>query len=100
MAGCRVSPGAGGRLPVRYGVGGATTNFIPSQVLEWVEDELPGLARRGFRPLECAQQSGDVLVVPELWGHAVLNVRTSIAIATEVRRLVARFDRYERSIRA
>lgn len=33
--------------------------------------------------LECMQESGDVVFVPEGWGHAVLNVAESIGFASE-----------------
>jgi len=36
-------------------------------------------------PLVCVQNAGDVLVVPENWGHATLNLEASIGWATEVR---------------
>ena len=32
---------------------------------------------------ECVQLPGDVVFVPELWGHAVVNLRPSIAVAYE-----------------
>jgi hypothetical protein len=32
--------------------------------------------------MECMQQAGDVMYVPMTWGHAVLNVQTSIGVAT------------------
>ena len=37
-----------------------------------------GLSHSDSPPL-----SGDVLVVPESWGHGVLNIEDSIAVATE-----------------
>lgn len=54
------------------------------QVLQWLEEDLPRLRSEGFVPLECVQEAGDVLIVPELWGHAVLNTQDSIAVACEV----------------
>ena len=41
-----------------------------------------------LKPLTCVQTAGDVLIVPECWGHGVLNIQESLAIATEVK------DRY------
>jgi hypothetical protein len=35
------------------------------------------------RPLECTQESGDVIYVPRDWGHAVLNLAPSIGYAVE-----------------
>jgi hypothetical protein len=37
------------------------------------------------RPLRCVQQSGDIMFVPDLWGHAVVNHQPSIAVAIEFR---------------
>ena len=34
---------------------------------------------------ECIQQEGDVLFVPESWGHATLNIEASIGVAFEFR---------------
>ena len=39
-------------------------------------------------PIVCEQRAGDVLVVPELWGHATLNLEPGLGWATEMR-----FDR-------
>ena len=36
--------------------------------------------RRGYRPLECAQQSGDILFVPQRWTHMTFNYGDTIAI--------------------
>ena len=55
------------------------------QVMDWLEHDIRNLMEDGFQPMECIQMQGDVLVVPELWGHAVLNVQDSVAVASEVR---------------
>ena len=36
------------------------------------------------RPLVCEQRAGDVLIVPELWGHATVNLRASLGWASEI----------------
>ena len=42
------------------------------------------LAREGARrPLECVQEAGDVMFVPDFWGHMILNLRESVGIAGE-----------------
>ena len=42
------------------------------------------LAREGaLRPLECVQEAGDVMFVPDFWGHMILNLRESVGIAGE-----------------
>ena len=33
--------------------------------------------------MECVQESGDIVFVPEGWGHAVLNLAESIGFASE-----------------
>jgi hypothetical protein len=54
------------------------------QVLEWLEEDWGRLAVEGFEPIGCVQQQGDVIIVPESWGHAVLNILDSVAVASEV----------------
>jgi hypothetical protein len=36
-------------------------------------------------PTICVQQAGDVVIVPEAWGHGVLNLQESVAVATEMK---------------
>lgn len=38
---------------------------------------------RTLRPLECEQHAGDMLFVPDLWAHGVLNMDEVIGFATE-----------------
>jgi oxalate decarboxylase/phosphoglucose isomerase-like protein (cupin superfamily) len=42
-----------------------------------VEQDLPSLKADGqeHNVLECTQLQGDVMLVPEYWGHAVLNLQ-------------------------
>lgn len=47
----------------------ASMSTVPAQ--RWFASELPRL-REAHGALECTQRPGDVLVVPELWGHATL----------------------------
>lgn len=39
----------------------------------------------GVHPFTCVQTAGDVMIVPESWGHGVLNIQESVAIATELK---------------
>jgi len=55
------------------------------QILEYIESDLKSFEARGIKPLTCVQTAGDVLIVPESWGHGVLNVQESVAVATESR---------------
>ena len=34
-------------------------------------------------PLECVQYPGDLMFVPDMWGHAVVNLKESIGLASE-----------------
>jgi hypothetical protein len=56
---------------------------IPSS--EWVRDGGPTRMRaHGRMLLECTQHAGDVLYLPNFWGHAVLNLEPSVAVASEL----------------
>jgi hypothetical protein len=37
----------------------------------------------GLQPIEVMQEGGDVVFVPEGWGHAVLNLEDTLAVAIE-----------------
>ena len=34
--------------------------------------------------VQCEQHAGDIMIVPAMWAHAVVNVRDSVAVATEL----------------
>lgn len=59
------------------------------QILEYMETDMRDFESRtdgrGFRARTCVQTAGDVMIVPESWGHGVLNIQESIAVATEVK---------------
>jgi len=38
----------------------------------------------GHRVLECVQQAGDIMFVPQRWHHTVMNLWASIAVVTEI----------------
>jgi len=42
--------------------------------------------------LECTQRAGDVILVPDKWGHATVNVRESIGVALELQALDVDID--------
>jgi hypothetical protein len=50
----------------------------------------PQLQRQLLRAEHVVQQEGDIMFIPEGWGHAVLNQQPSIAVAAEFVRLPAR----------
>jgi hypothetical protein len=63
-------------------------NMIMSnrQILDYYENQMSQLVDLGGRavvPLTCVQTAGDVMILPESYGHGVLNLQESIAVATE-----------------
>lgn len=50
-----------------------------------VENDLESFRAKGYPVFECVQQQGDILVVPESWGHAVVNLQDSVAVASEAK---------------
>lgn len=61
------------------------------QILHFIETDNKNYTNEfGFKPLSCVQYAGDVVIVPESWGHGVLNIQESIALATEVRNPIYR----------
>ena len=65
----------------RASLGGAEPLPFGTPVLKWFVSEYPRLASR---PLEVVQEPGDVVWVPAGWGHAVLNLEPSVAVAFEL----------------
>ena len=53
------------------------------QILEFFETDLNTFKARGVRPHTCVQTAGDLMIIPESWGHGVLNIQEAIAVATE-----------------
>ena len=39
--------------------------------------------QKSEQPLECVQEQGDLIFVPDFWGHGVLNLAESIGFASE-----------------
>jgi oxalate decarboxylase/phosphoglucose isomerase-like protein (cupin superfamily) len=60
------------------------------QILDYFETDLATYNLRGVEPVTCVQTAGDVVIIPESWGHGVLNIQESVAIATEARQHVYR----------
>jgi hypothetical protein len=60
-------------------------NMIMSnkQILDYYETDRLDFEKRGIKPVTCVQTAGDVMIIPESWGHGVLNIQESIAVATE-----------------
>ena len=55
------------------------------QILDYFETDMVEYRNRGVRPHTCVQLAGDVMIIPESWGHGVLNIQESVAIATEAK---------------
>jgi hypothetical protein len=55
------------------------------QTLDFVETDKLAFERRGIRPVTCVQTAGDVIIIPESWGHGVLNIQESVTMATEAK---------------
>ena len=57
--------------------------FTFSHVQRWQREYLAGRLTSP-RAIECIQRPGDVVYVPENWGHAVINLADSVAVAYEL----------------
>lgn len=53
------------------------------QILDFYETDRTEFEERGVKPVTCVQLAGDVMIIPESWGHGVLNIQETIAMATE-----------------
>ena len=45
------------------------------QIREYVESDMLAFEKRGVKPMTCVQTAGDLMIVPESWGHGVLNLQ-------------------------
>ena len=55
-------------------------------ILEFYENmNMTFLNRDDVSMTTCIQTAGDVVIVPECWGHGVLNLQDTVATAVEVR---------------
>ena len=53
-------------------------------ILRFVESDVQELhENRGLNFKTCTQVAGDILLIPESWGHGVVNLEETLAIATE-----------------
>ena len=59
------------------------------QILYYIETDVDMFKNRpldqGFTHKSCVQTAGDVMIIPESWGHGVLNIQESVAVATEAK---------------
>lgn len=57
--------------------------FSMQPAVDWLHKELPRLRDANATLYQCDQRAGDVLVLPDLWGHLTVNLETSIGVAQE-----------------
>ena len=55
--------------------------YSTKHVHDWFREDLPILNQRGVYPLQCRQQPGDIIYVPDMWGHGVIYTKDSIGMA-------------------
>ena len=65
-------------LPPRHAL------FSKQHIANWLETEYKALREDGAA-MECIQEPGDVLYIPEGWAHGVLNLDDSIGFSVEFR---------------
>ena len=61
--------------------GHSTFSMLPAR--KWLSTRLPQLRARNASVFECEQHAGDMLVLPDLWGHLTINMETSVGVAQE-----------------
>jgi ankyrin repeat protein len=55
--------------------------YSTKHVHDWFREDLPILNQRGIYPLQCRQQPGDIVYVPDMWGHGVIYTKDSVGMA-------------------
>ena len=53
--------------------------YSKQHVWQWWKDKY----RNGPKTWECVQHPGDMIVLPDMWGHAVINLKESVGVASE-----------------
>ena len=62
----------------------AQAQYSTVPALAYVQQLQAGLQAGGqAEPLQCLQEPGDLIYVPRGWGHAVLNLNTSVGWAAD-----------------
>ena len=61
--------------------GHSTFSMLPAR--KWLSTRLPQLRARNASVFECEQHAGDMLVLPDLWGHLTINMEISVGVAQE-----------------
>ena len=47
------------------------------QILDYFETDKKKFEERGVQGQMCVQTAGDLMIIPESWGHGVLNIQVS-----------------------
>eukprot|EP01051_Picozoa_sp_SAG22_P002434 SAG22_NODE_108_length_19750_cov_3.848201_3_plen_695_part_00 len=58
--------------------------YSRKHIRRWLVEDYPHFSE-SEKPLECVQRGGEVLYMPGLWGHGVLNLVDSVGAAVEFR---------------
>jgi len=66
--------------------------YTHKQIGRWLREDMPKLENA---PLQCTQNAGDAMYVPDLWGHGLVNSRSAIAVAVEFLRSAGEQARHE-----
>jgi len=57
--------------------------YSKEHVWDWWKKSNQDGRWEGSQPLECVQYPGDMIFVPDMWGHGVINLKESIGLASE-----------------
>ena len=60
------------------------------QIYDYFETDLKSYNDKGIKAFTCVQTAGDVMIIPESWGHGVLNLQDSVAVASESKQAMFR----------
>jgi hypothetical protein len=50
-------------------------------ILDFIDEDLGFFASQGIKAMTCTQLAGDVMIVPESWGHGVVNLEVSAPLS-------------------
>lgn len=53
-------------------------------MVSWVQTDLPRLCNTNAAPIMVRQREGEVLVVPAMWTHAVVNLAPTLAFSAQM----------------
>ena len=62
----------------------AHTRYTAKPPAAWIQEQLRMDKETPVPRFECTQRTGDLLYVPEMWGHATQNEAFSVGVALEM----------------